>query len=146
MFSRLDKMGPNEQLAYLVRRFQPELEGFSHVRGIVLSFGAEPFPSPSQRQAQVVASGRPNPWTGPVMLDRALPGPRRRRTFVVPIEGGKRLVLPDQVDLVPSRWYAEEAGWLDWGLQRLGLPLSKNFVSKTGSVTLSLGAYDPAVG
>jgi hypothetical protein len=76
------------------------------------------------------------------MLDRALPGPRRRRTFILPIESGKRLVLPDQVDLVPSRWYAEEGGWLDWGLQRLGLPLSRNFVSQTGGVTLSLGAND----
>lgn len=142
MFSRLERMRPEEQLAYLVRRFQPELERFPHVRGIVLSFGAEPFPSANQRQGQVVGSGCPNPWAGSVMLDRELPGPRRRRTFIVPIEGGKRLVLPDQVELVPNRWYAEEGGWLDWGLQRFCLPLSSNFVSKVGGVTFSRN-YSP---
>jgi hypothetical protein len=106
MFSRVDRMTLGEQLAYLVRRFQPELERLSHVRGIPLSFGAEPFP--------------------------------------IPIEGAKRLVLPDDIDLVASMWYAEEGGWLDWALQRFGLPLSSNLVSRTGGVTLSLGAYYPA--
>lgn len=144
MFSRLDRMSPGDQLAYLIRRFQPELERYSHVRGVVLSFGAEPFPSSTQRQCHVVDSGRPDPWTGPVMLDRALPGPRRRRTFIIPIEGGQRLVLPGQVDLVPSRWYEAEGGWLDWALQRLHQPLSSNFLSPTGAVAFDLGALGQA--
>jgi len=141
MFTRLDKMVPEQQLGYIVQPFQLVLAPFPHVRGIVLSFGAEPWFRVNEPEITIM-EGRPNPWAGHVMVDRGLPGPRRRRTFVVPIEGGQRLAFPDQIELTPARWYAQETGWLDWGLQRLGLPLSRTFASQTGEVSLTLGAFD----
>jgi hypothetical protein len=136
MLSRLGPSPLHEQLGYLINCLQPALRPFPHVRGIVVSFGAEP--GQTLREVTVQANDITNAWAGPAALDRPLPGPRRRRTFVVPIEGGQRLLLPDQIDLLPATWYARESGWLDWGLQRLGMPLSGSFLSQqSGGVTLN---------
>jgi len=120
-----------DQLSLLEQYVTAELEGFPHVRGVVISHGALPDWIPSQPQPAVQ-----NQLTGSAALERRLPGARRRRTFVIPVRRSG-LFLPGQhLAFDAARWYDDEPRWLDWALNGLGQPSLTRLV--TGELARSL--------
>lgn len=106
-----------QQLSALQGNVVVELGEYHHVEGVVISHGAEPDWSPQRREQGVV-----DQTSGAVALECRLPGGRRRRTFVIPVHQGPRIVLPDHLVMRPDRWYDREGSWLDWALNRVGQP------------------------
>lgn len=106
-----------EQLAALEHNCTVTLQGFEHVRGVIITTGAQPDWRPVAPE-----QGTKNPVTGAVAQERRLPGGRRRRSFVIPVNPGPGLFLPEHLRLDPARWYRDELDWLDWALTRLGKP------------------------
>jgi len=56
-----------------------------------------------------------------VVVERRLPGGRRRTTYVIRLLQ-RGLILPPHLVVEPERWYANESTWLDWALNQLGRP------------------------
>lgn len=105
------------QLTALAQNASLALQGHPHVRGVILTTGAHPDWNPQSPELRTQ-----NRLTGAVAQERRLPGGRRRRSFVIPVNAGPGLVLPDHLRLNPANWYRDEMGWIDWALARLGKP------------------------
>ena len=110
----------DEQLRLLAENVQAALCGFPHVRGVVMSAGAEPLWQNSLPERSVWAQAL-GMGSDACALDRVLPGQRCRRTFVVPVQS-RRIVLPRHLEAEPHAWYGAEGSWLGWALRRLGHP------------------------
>lgn len=112
---------PHEQLEALVHNLEITLADHSHVVGVVISHSANPNwegTSPDFTYLGDSALG----LDGPAVFERVLQGKRRRRTFLIPLVRGQRLVLPRGSGLPIGRWYADERSWLDWALDELKQP------------------------
>lgn len=106
-----------DRLNLLSRLIQAELSDYSHVEGVILSNGTSFDWKPQEPDRSCF-----DPTSGSVVLDRRLPGQRRRHTFVVPLVKHQTLLLPDRLKLSPARWYSDESSWLEWALNKLGKP------------------------
>ena len=118
------RMPIEQHLALLSDRIRHELSSFRHVQGVVISHGAE-ADSDSRRPERTAQDF----VTDAEVIERVLPGGRRRRTFIVPVHSFSGLTLPDHLVLQPGRWYETEGRWLDWALNRLGHPAASTIVS-----------------
>jgi hypothetical protein len=65
--------------------------------------------------------------SGSAVIERRLPGGRRRRTYLVRLDRGG-IVLPRHLLLDPGSWYGGEDRWLDWALNYLGKPSIQTLV------------------
>ena len=105
MLTNWAQAGLHEQLRQAQHNVRVTLDGFSHVRGVILSIGTVHDTSATDSAG--------------INVVRQLPGRRYRQTLIVPVEA-TRIVLRDHMELNPAGWYANEASWLDWARHELG--------------------------
>jgi hypothetical protein len=105
-----------ERLGTLIQNIAVELDGYPHVQGVIVSHGASPDWTPMRPEVGV-GEGTSNS----VVVERRLPGGRRRTTYVIRLLQ-RGLILPPHLVVEPERWYANESTWLDWALNQLGRP------------------------
>jgi hypothetical protein len=111
-----------EKLGWLMHNTAIGLADFQHVEGVVISHGAEPDWNPMANLAGVTER-----VSGSAVIERRLPGGRRRRTYLVRLDRGG-IVLPRHLLLDPGSWYGGEDRWLDWALNYLGKPSIQTLV------------------
>jgi hypothetical protein len=111
-----------EKLGWLMHNTAIALADFPHVEGVVISHGAEPDWNPMANLAGVTER-----VSGSAVIERRLPGGRRRRTYLVKLDRGG-IVLPPHLVADPGRWYGGEDRWLDWALNSLGKPSIQGMV------------------
>lgn len=124
LFTQAGRLPIEQQLALLTQTVRKELSWARHIQGLVISHGAEADWNQS-RPTHSVRDG----VAGTAVLERVLPGVRRRRTFVIPVHSFSGLALPNHLVLLPTVWYATEDSWLDWALNHLGHPAASVIVS-----------------
>lgn len=105
-----------DRLGTLIHNIAVELDDYSHVEGVIVSHGASPDWTPMTTELGV-REGISNS----AVVDRRLPGARRRTAYVVRLRRSG-LILPSHLVVEPERWYADEGTWLDWALNKLGKP------------------------
>ena len=120
------QLQPQQQLQALRHNLEITMEPFPHIDGVVIGMGAGPDWGV---KAPEFAYFDERGWAAPTVLDRVLPGARRRRTFVVPLSSGKRLMLPPGSELPMGAWYSAEGSWLDWALDELDKPQLDSILS-----------------
>jgi hypothetical protein len=119
---------PHQQLQALRHNLEITLEPFPHIDGVVIGMGAGP--DWGVREPEFVYIDEPDRgWAAASVLDRVLPGSRRRRTFVIPLARGNRLILPPGSELPIGRWYSGEGTWLEWALKELRKPMLMEILS-----------------
>lgn len=111
-----------DKLGWLIHNTAIALAEFPHVEGVVISHGAEPDWNPMVNLAGVTEQ-----ISGSAVIERRLPGGRRRRTYLVRLGHGG-IVLPPHLVLDPGRWYWSEDRWLDWALNSLGKPSVQSMI------------------
>jgi hypothetical protein len=111
-----------EKLGWLMHNTAIALSDFPHVEGVVISHGAEPDWNPMANLAGVVER-----VSGSSVIERRLPGGRRRRTYLVRLDRGG-ILLPPHLVVDPGRWYGGEDRWLDWALNFLDEPSIQSMV------------------
>jgi hypothetical protein len=118
-------LAPADQVELLATAVEPMVHPFPHVRGVIVSNGSCPDMSPGAPGRDVGAPGRPRGVREPALVERPLPGGRRRRTLILPVRGSG-IVLPAHLEPEPDTWYASEPSWLDWALYQLDFaPLTR---------------------
>lgn len=121
LMTAIRQLQPHQQLQALRHNLEITLEPFPHIDGVVIGMGAGP--DWGVRAPEFTYFDEPDRgWAAPTVFDRLLPGSRRRRTFVVPLSSGKRLMLPPGPELLIGSWYSGEGTWLEWALDRLEQP------------------------
>jgi hypothetical protein len=106
-----------DRLGTLIHNIATELADYPHVEGVVVSHGAAPDWTPATPELGVREG-----ISGSAVIDRRLPGARRRTAYVVHLRG-RGLILPPHLVVQPERWYGDEDSWLDWALNKLGKPM-----------------------
>lgn len=125
---------PHEQLHALQHNLEITLEPHPHVAGVLISLGAGP--DWNSRTPEFSYFEEPNnPWEAPVVIERRLPGARRRRTFAIPLTEGRRLHLLPGSGLPLGHWYSSESTWLGWALNELNLSPLEDILSSDSSTT-----------
>lgn len=111
-----------EKLGWLMHNTAIALADFPHVEGVVISHGAEP-----DWNSMANLAGVTERVSGSAVIERRLPGGRRRRTYLVKLDR-HGIVLPPHLVADPGRWYRGEDRWLDWALNSLGKPSIQSMV------------------
>lgn len=120
VFSTAAHLEPAARHQLLLGMCEAELVDFPHVRGVIVSHGAEL--GGDDQSASIGLDRHREPWMGSALVDQPLPGRRRRLTYVISLERGSRPALPSSAELQAARWYADEGSWLQWAHNQLGLP------------------------
>ena len=105
-----------DRLRTLIQDIVITLDDFPHVQGVIVSHGASPDWTPMTSELGVHEG-----ISNSAVVERRLPGGRRRTTYVVRLRQ-RGLILPPHLLVEPERWYANEGTWLDWALNSLGKP------------------------
>lgn len=127
---------PHEQLRALQYNLEATLSDYPHVVGVLISLGAGPNWAGTAPQFTFLSDPAEG-WRSATVIERVLPGARRRRSFAIPLRSN-RLLIPGGAELPIARWYAEESTWLDWSLRELGKPrLTEIIDSRASRMTFS---------
>lgn len=118
---------PHEQLRALQYNLESTLSDYPHVAGVLISLGAGPNWAGTAPQFTFL-SNPDEGWRSATVIERILPGARRRRSFAIPLHSN-RLLMPPGAELPIARWYAEESTWLEWALEQLGKPPLREIVA-----------------
>jgi hypothetical protein len=112
-----------DKFALLAPRLQQMLEPHPELAGVILAPVAlwEIGVEPASLNVTIAASDGST-----AAVRSGLPGHRMRETVIV-----ARRSVPDNGLEFFTRWYADEAGWLDWALGKLGHPPFAELISKS---------------
>lgn len=105
-----------DRLGTLIHNIATELADYPHLEGVIVSHGAVPDWTSATPELGVREG-----ISGSAVIDRRLPGARRRTAYVVRLRA-RGLILPPHLVVQPESWYADEGSWLDWALNKLGQP------------------------
>ena len=134
MLSRLGPSPIHEQLGYFINCLQPALQPFSHVRGIVVSFGAEP----GQTLQEMTSSQLYNQRVGGAGCPRS---PAAGTSATASVRGADRrraARLAPGSDRPPTGHMVRGNRLAGLGAPTPGLPLSGSFLNQqSGGVTLN---------